>query len=433
MKNNPFSPSGIVKKALFGGRTDYIIRVLKTLSSVKAGSPASFYLHGELGIGKTALAKLVKYFSEENDTKFYNLNFVTSYYSAQSKQSFGSILEESLNIVADQLSDSILNKLGKKLGKLFENGKFSIGAFGVKASVESKTDANKKDRNDILIKDQFLSIASNIIREIKKKDDGKAFDGVLIIIDEMDNISDIESAASIMRGITTTLDFNDLGYISFLLIGYKQGYDRFSEGDISVKRLIDPIQLLEMPDEEVVETFQKGFKEVPINFDKDALEKNVWTTGGYPLAIQVIGRNLVEEDKDGSVDAEDWNNILSVSADELIDKEYSNYYAFGVKQKKNSDKIALVFAIATRLNIEYLSIKQIKEVSGVINPSQYLTTMVKEGVVFVDHKTKCYSIRRGLFSIAVILDLYICNGKEQATNFIYEIETKLKTVTKESK
>lgn len=219
----------------------------------------------------------------------------------------------------------------------------------------------------------------------------------------MDNIEDIEICASIIRGITTELDFGGFGNISFMLIGYENGYEHFIKGDESIRRLLDPIQLKEMPDEEVIETFEKGLKESNISWDADTLKEKVWQTGGYPLAIQVIGYHLIEEDSDGNIDSDDWEKAVSKSSKELIHKEYSMYYSFGSSVKKNRDRILFTLAVATVHSDSY-SLKEIQALSSIKNPSQYIKQLLNAGVVFKNKNNGEFSIKRGLLRTAIILD-----------------------------
>ncbi|MFQ5627625.1 MAG: AAA family ATPase [bacterium] len=429
MRYNPFSPGGVVKTTLFGGRTEYILRILKRLNSVKHGRPTSFYLFGERGIGKTALAKLISFISEESEEELFSLNFLTSYYSVQHNQSFRSVLESSLNNIADQMENSILAAIGRRLGGVFKNGKFSIGAFGIKASYESGG-SESIPTEPILIKDQVVSIIRNILREITSQHDETSKDGILVIIDEMDNISDLDTAASIIRGITAELDFEDLGFISFLLIGYKSGLEKFARGDESIRRLLDPIQLTEMSDNEVVETFEKGFSAAEIKWDKEILKKKVWITGGYPLAIQIIGYHTVEADNDNFIDEIDWEKSVVDSHLELIDKEYSSYYSFGVKKKKNSDKVLLALAIGARMNCNTLSVKEIEHISGVKNPSQYLKMLMKNGIVLRDVSNNEYCLRKGLLGNSIVLDLILTYGSEKGYEFYEKIKSKVSNIAR---
>ncbi len=417
VENNPFSPGGIVKSSLFGGRHQYISQILRKLKSVTQGKPASFYLYGERGIGKTALAKLISFIAAEKDTELDNLDFLISYYSAQHNQSFKSILESSLNNIADQIEEPVLKKIGARLGKVFRDGKFSIGAFGISAEYQIDNERNT-DPESITIKDQVVSILRNILSQIKDENELKnKKDGVFFIIDEMDNVADIENCASIIRGITTELDFEDYGFISFLLIGYENGYEHFLKGDESIRRLLDPILLKEMPDEEVVETFQKGFKVANIEWDPDVLKEKVWMTGGYPLAIQVIGFHLIEEDEDHFIDSSDWGKAISKSSKELIDKEYSLYYSFGSQKKKNKDKVLFTLAVASTY-MDTLSTKEIQNLSKIKNPSQYIQQLLNSGVIFKNKNSNEFTIKRGLLKTAILLDAFESDKSHDLIDFM---------------
>src|SRR5271165_4243707 len=100
---NPFNPNSIVTPTLFAGRYDQVFQILKKLTQVREGMPASFVLQGDRGIGKTALAKLIMYAAEVKDPAFQNLKFLTSYYSVEKGQSFDSVLQASLNLMTDHM------------------------------------------------------------------------------------------------------------------------------------------------------------------------------------------------------------------------------------------------------------------------------------------------------------------------------------------
>jgi hypothetical protein len=72
-------------------------------------------------------------------------------------------------------------------------------------------------------------------------------DGILIVIDEVHNLKNLDGAAQILRSISTTLDVSRLGKISFIVIGYPEGMERFFKGDTSARRHFDIIELAVMP------------------------------------------------------------------------------------------------------------------------------------------------------------------------------------------
>ena len=64
-KGNPFNPNSVVKPQLFAGRDSQVLHVVRKMSQVRDKMPVSFVISGERGIGKTALAKLVMFISQQ--------------------------------------------------------------------------------------------------------------------------------------------------------------------------------------------------------------------------------------------------------------------------------------------------------------------------------------------------------------------------------
>jgi len=325
---NPFNPNSIVTPPLFAGRSDQVLHILKKLAQVRDGMSASFVLQGERGIGKTALAKIIMYAAEHNDPKFQNLHFLTGYYAVEKDQTFESALQSSLNLMTDRMPETVIKRLTQRLGTFFKNGKFSFGAFGV--NVDYKADS--KEVELLAIKDRAVSAFSNIIAGIDEiKEPENKLDGVLVVIDEIHNLKDVDGAAQILRAIATTLDVNQQGNISFMVVGYPDCIERFFAGDPSARRHFDMIPLTVMPRNEAKEILIKGFKKIGMTFDEEALEHNIDVAGGYPHSIQIIGHQLVDSDQDDNIEENDWKHALQMAAVELARKDFLEMYDFNGK------------------------------------------------------------------------------------------------------
>jgi hypothetical protein len=391
-KYNPFNPNSVVSTNLFAGRTDYVIRILKKMEQVKKGMPASFFLAGERGIGKTALAKLIMSITETGYPNFGSLNFLTSYYSVDKGQNLSSAIQASLNELTDKMSPHVLDILGKRMGSLLKNGKFSIGAF----SMEMKSEAER----NIAVRDQLISILSNLIEAVKKEDDSKRRDGILIVIDEMQNISDIELCAQLLRGIITTLDVKSLGNIAFMLIGYETALQDFLAGDPSARRQFDSISLSVMPVEEAKEVLTKGFQEAEVTWDQVALDNNILATGGYPHSIQLLGHNLLEIDTDSQIDGADWDNAIHQTATELQRKDFASMYDFHGKASAR-ERVMDVLAVAW----QPLTKQDVMKYADIKNVYQYLPELEKRGSIKIDPETGKLFLHSRLFGIAILLKI----------------------------
>lgn len=328
---NPFNPNSIVTPALFAGRYEQVLQILSKLAQVREGMPASFVLQGDRGIGKTALAKFIMYAAESKEPAFQNLRFLTSYYSIEKGQSFDSVLQTSLNLMTDRMPQNVIDRLSQRLGNFFKNGKFTVGAFGSSIGYEG-TSESTTEQAAMIIKDRAVSALSNIISGLDEAVDPNCkLDGVLMVLDEIHNLKDLDESAQILRAISTTLDVNRLGKISFIVIGYPEGMERFFAGDPSARRHFDLIHLTSMPRKEAKEVLTKGFLKAGLGCDETALDSNIDVAGGYPHSIQIIGHNLVEVDVDGTITDEDWTQALHKSAEELTRKDFSEMYAFNGK------------------------------------------------------------------------------------------------------
>lgn len=173
-------------------------------------------------------------------------------------QSFEFVIQASLNIMTDRMPEPVVHRLTQRLGNFFKYGKFTIGAFGATAEYDGSR-GKTAEQDFTLIKDRAVSVFSNIISGLEEiAEDQVKMDGVLTVFDEIHNLKDLEGAAQILRAISTTLDVSRLGKISFIVIGYPEGMEKFFGGDPSARRHFDVIELAVMPRDEAKEVLVKA-------------------------------------------------------------------------------------------------------------------------------------------------------------------------------
>ena len=393
LKLNPFNPNSTVSTNLFAGRSQQTLHVIRKLEQVKNGMPSSFFLSGVRGIGKTALAKLINYIAKVKDEKLGNLNFLTSYYSVESGQKINSALQFSLNELTEQLPKSAIDILSSGLGRLFKNGKFTIGVFSAEIGMKEQDEM-------VALKDQMVSILSKLIDAIKADTGDEKKDGILIIIDELHNVADLEFCAQLFRGITTTLDVKEKGFISFLLIGYQETLEIFFKGDASARRLFDIVELEVMPKNEAKEVLTKGFQQLNVTYDEKLLEQNIMITSGYPHSIQMIGHNLVEVDVNNHIGKDDWEEAKKRTAEQLQTKDFADMYNFRGK-RTNKEYIMDILAVSSRP----LKLKEIQDFCGGKNIYQYVKPLKTTHSIFVNPKDDTIELHSHLFKTAIMLHI----------------------------
>lgn len=414
-KINPFNPNSVVIPSLFAGRTSQVLQILNKLSYVKKGMSASFILSGDRGIGKTALAKLVKYIAEKNDPETFQLKFLTSYYAVQDDQNFEYVLQTSLNILTDRLPQNVLTRLTDRLGSLFSKGKFSFGAFSVELAAANKDKAKEREMH---LKDQAVSIFTNILRGMEETEGENKYDGLLIIIDEIHNLSDLAGVAMLLRNIATTLDVENLGKVSFLVLGYPEAINTFFDGDISAKRHFDLLELDCMPLNEAKEVLIKGFKEIEAQYDEKDVNEFITYTGGYPHSIQIFGHNVVEESQGTVITREHWEKALEKTALELQTKDFSNMYNFKGKLtlKETLLNILAVAGKCTKSDIK-------EDLGSGKNVYRIIQDLRKVGAIKEDKDTGEITLSSMLFRAAILMHI-LPKAKSGSIPYLKDIFTK---------
>ena len=410
--DNPFNPNTVVVPTLFAGRAVQTDHILRRLSRVQNSMTSSFVIYGDRGIGKTALSRLIAFIAKENSPDLYNLNFATSYYTVEVNQSLKDVLQASMNSITDNLPTKSLDRLKKQLGGLFQDGKFKFGAFG--ASIELGKPETAVESQ--FFRDQITSSLSNIISASVEPEDGQ-FGGILIIIDEIQNIKNFKNVAHIFRGIINTLDFNNKGYFSFILVGNSEMVDDFFETDISARRVFDLVELKVMPSSESKELLTKGFKEANLDYDKNSLDKYVEVAGGYPHALQTLGYNLVEVDQDQNIGQDDWEKAIITTANQLQIKDFNQLYSFS-KKPKIKDSIVDVLAVANGTKV-YKNIL-VKVMGRGIYPK--LSDLIKKGIIKENRTTGELKLQTELFKIAVSFHLQANNLAQNAKQKVEQLK-----------
>ena len=308
--SNPFQPYQVADPALFVGRDEYINNILSHLSSVKQGSTTSFLLYGEKGIGKTSLASFIQSTHLNSQDDQPKLNFATSYYAAEKNQTLVPILEASLNNLVAGLPLASLGQLKPRLRDLFVDGRFTF-------QIKPASSSSGLEAKQYVPTHDITNCLAYVIKSLVLTDSQYKRDGLFIIIDDIHNLEDVKGLAHTFKNIIGTLDFTDLGYISFLLISPETTVNTFFAGDSSPRRNFNFIKLTALTDREAQILLSNGFKAANKAFDQTALIKGLEVATGHPQTLQLLGRQLINLDTDNYIGKDDWQQVAVKLAKKL--------------------------------------------------------------------------------------------------------------------
>ena len=284
--------------------------------------------------------------------------------------------------------------------------------------------SEKSREDDMYLKDQAISILTNILKgieedQLKKEKQSDPSNGILIVLDEIHNVKNIDGVAQILRNVITTLDMNGHGNIAFLIISYPAAVKKFFKGDPSAKRSFDMLHLGIMPNNEAKEILTKGFNQIQTKYDEQIISNNVDKTGGYPHSVQVLGHNLVEVDNDDYIDQEDWTKAIKQTALELRHKDFSNLYSFNGKVRQRDEVLNVLALMPEPISKSDLA----KEFNKNIYTSSCLPELKKIGAIKEDLETGLLSLQSYLFKSAI--RMHIASDDKTLNSEWYQVYKKL--------
>ena len=288
---NAFQPAKEVDDpARFAGRKDAITESLYALIS----NGSHIAVVGNRGIGKSSLArqiiKLSKGDSSLLDTldvlQEDRLDFLTVYLACGSSVQNTSDLLHRLLTTNTCLADWIYEI--PKASKLVEayNPKLGANLIGVELALsgEKKTELESEAAvSSHALETVFTNTACAILEENISKN------GILIVVDEFDQIADPKGFASFLKALSTNVP-----NVKFCLVGVAQDIQYLMKEHQSSDRLFagSIISLPSMSDEELEEiiVIAQGSIGNYIQFSTEAIERVCALAKGHPYLVHLIGK-----------------------------------------------------------------------------------------------------------------------------------------------
>lgn len=342
---------------------------------------------GNRGIGKTSLARqIVNIATGDNDllTKLgiahdRKLDFLAVYFACgNSIKSTSELLERlltSTNCLADWIYD--IPKASKVVRGY--SPKFGVNLLGTEISLagEKKTETTVEPVVSSHSIDTVFSNATTAMIE-----QNLSADGILIVIDEFDQISDPSGFASFLKALSTNAP-----RVKFCIVGVAQDIQNLMKEHLSSDRLFAGtiIGLPSMSNDELKEIIRIAEDSIDryITFEQDAADRVASLAQGHPYMVHLIGKYALRL-------AFEANHIIISSAaiDETVrsiaergaDPVLEGRYKKAVASSEQREIVLKAFAETQATDGEVWTTNAYKVAldQGVDNASQYVGQLVTE-------------------------------------------------------
>ncbi len=406
---NAFQPAKEIDDAeRFAGRTEALEQAFYALLT----NGSNMAIVGNRGIGKTSLARQVQNIGVGKNeilagfeyNKNHSFDFLVAYHACG----------DNTNTVDDLLSailtrerglgtwlywlpktQAMLGKLGASLqAKIFGTG------FSIDGSKETELVSEK-----VVVPSTVQGVFENVVQDILAADIAR--DGILIIVDEFDQIKDPSGFAPFLKALATNAEG-----IKFCIVGVaKDIQDLMKEHESSDRLFAGSIVTLEpMPDIELHEIISIAERQIDsqITFDPAASERIVSLAAGHPYLVHLIGKfSLRQAFKESStiISISDIDNVLSSIAQNRSDPLLEGRYRTAVVSFRQREGVLKSLASHQDDRGEIFTTDAYKSALdlGIENASHYVGQLVTDeyGAEIEKIRERHYRFKDSLFAAYV--------------------------------
>lgn len=403
---NAFFPAREIRDPnRFAGRKKYVEEAYYALLS----DGTNIAVIGNRGIGKSSLARQLINISGGKNELLEKLNietdmpldFLPIYLACGKETSSHTELLEKLLTVKECLLDWSYDvpRARKSLEKY--QPKFSVGvaALGGEKSTESTLESTQPQHD---VETVFTNVVSAIVEEKLAKN------GILIVVDEFDQIKDKTGFASFLKSLATNVP-----EVKFCIVGVAHDMQELIKEHGSADRLFAGgiINLPPMAHDELTMIVRDAEESVNrfIEVDNNATKKLVELSQGHPYMIHLIGKYAFRHAfKIGckNISNEDIEATLKSIAESGTDPILENRYKKAVASSGQREIVLKCMAEVQSGNLEIHTADAYKKSidHGVDNPSQFVGHLVTEdfGAEITKIRDRYYRFRDSLFMAYVL-------------------------------
>ncbi len=307
MPNYPVSPG------MFIGRIEEVIRLDKHLIQAKASNPTNFLITGERGIGKTSLFLYITLVAKGDfPINGDAITFLVIH------------LDVDKNTTQLGFIRRVELAMRKELAKTEPAREFLKKAWSFLSRIEAggiKLNPDECENKDETLIDEFTYSLSDTVKRITGKEPESPFashyDGLLILIDEVDNSSKELGIGAFLKLIIERLQRLECRNVIIGIAGLPNIRTVLSESHPSSLRLFDEIELQPLTQAEINQVIDRCLEkanegnEEKITITDEARESLILLSEGYPHFIQQFGFSAFAYDTDNKIEDMDvWRGAL---------------------------------------------------------------------------------------------------------------------------
>ena len=401
---NAFLPAReITDPARFAGRRKQIEDAYLALMT----QGANLALVGNRGMGKTSLARqiiamatgqnvLLERHQVRHDKK---LDFLSVYFTCGREIESTEHLLERLLTTHDCLASWVYDAPSAKKTMAKYQPKFGAKILGVEVGLSGEKSTELTSSTAGPSADTF-AVFTNVLSALAAEQPAK--DGLLIVVDEFDQVRDKTGFASLLKSLATNVPA-----ARFCLVGVAHDlYDLISEHQ-SADRLFagGVIPVPDMNETELTEIMSIAENQLgrAIVFDDSAKRRLVKLAQGHPYMVHLIGKHALRSawrTNANMIVGADIDNTLKLIAESGADPVLESRYKRAIASSAQREAVLRALAAVEKGGEVWTSdAYPIATKAGVENPSQYVGNLVTEeyGAEIVKVRERYYRFRDSLF------------------------------------
>ena len=293
---SPFKPGQTVPLEFFVGR---IAEIERLQSMVKASTQGQFkigFISGERGIGKSSLASFVRYLSD------------SSCNAAGCHIHLGGVGE--LNEMVRKTFDRILNESIDKSWhqqamEFFGDRVRKVGLFGFSLEL------NLEDRDLPTLSRNFVPSMRNLLDKLKGQKEA-----LLLILDDINGLATSTDFANWLKSMVDEISTSEQEMpLCILVVGLEERRQELINGQPSLARVFELIDISPWSDDETSEFYQNAFRSMNAKIEEPELSRLVQFTGGLPVLAHEIGDAVWRTAQSSEINAKEVSQGIFIAAE----------------------------------------------------------------------------------------------------------------------